>query len=312
MFTLDAIIYTNLLTMLTIGFTLTYIIAKIPNFAHGTLAVIGIYITYTVTAIWKLNPYISVPLAFLIVGGITLIQYLFIIRPMKFMGATLISLTITTIALEIILFAFINVYIEIIRKSYGYLGLYPEAFLFRELDFKIFNLPGVFIVSSILITFLIVTLHILLTKTKFGVAMRATVEDSELASMMGINIERINAIAWFLTGGLAGMAGSLMPLWFQGHPMVGTYLIISVFAGSILGGISSIYGAIIGGYIDGLSETIGVVTLSDILGSWIVAYRLLIPLIILSIVLMIFPKGITGLIENWLDKRILAKLGEKP
>jgi len=144
----------------------------------------------------------------------------------------------------------------------------------------------------------------------FGLVMRATVEDSELASMMGINVEKVNAIAWFLTGGLAGMAGSLMPLWFLGNPAVGGLLITSVFAGSILGGISSIYGAIIGGYIDGLSETIGVVMLSSILGPWVSAYRLLIPLVILSMVLMIFPRGITGFIEDWLDKRILAKMGE--
>jgi branched-chain amino acid transport system permease protein len=311
MYVIDAIMYANLLTMMTIGFTLTYIIAKIPNFAHGTFAVIGIYVTYTVSEIWKLNPYLSIFLSFLVVGSTALAQYFFILRPMIKMKATLISLTITTIAMEIIIFALINVYIEYIRKIYSSQGLYPVVFLLKQKDFVIFNFPGVFIVSSVLIVAITILLYFMLTKTRFGIAMRATVEDSELASVIGVDVNKVNAFAWFLTGGLAGMAGSLMPLWFQTHSQVGTYLIISVFAGSILGGISNIYGAIIGGYIVGLSETLGVIFLADIIGSWITAYRLLVSLTILAITLLILPRGFAGLIEDYMDKRILSKLGEK-
>jgi branched-chain amino acid transport system permease protein len=311
MYIIDAIMYANLLTMMTIGFTLTYIIAKIPNFAHGTFAVIGIYVTYTVSEIGGLNPYLSIPLSFFVVGGVALTQYFFIIRPLIKMKATRISLTITTIAMEIIIFAVVNVYIEYIRKVYAAQGLYPVAFLLKRKDFTIFNLPGVFIVSSILIITITTLLYLMLTKTKFGIAMRATVEDSELASVMGVDVNKVNAFAWFLPGGLAGMAGSIMPLWFQAHSQVGSYIIISTFAGSILGGISSIYGAIIGGFIVGLSETLGVIFLSDTIGSWITAYRLLIPLTILAVTLLILPKGFTGLIEDYMDKRILSKLGER-
>jgi len=305
---LDTLIYSNLLTIIVIGFTLTYMIAKIPNFAHGTYAVVGGYVAFTINKILGYNPYLATPLAFLLVGLIASSQYYFVIRPMLRLKASPLSLTITTIAMEIILTAGIGMYVEYISKTLGIYGVYPAAFILKQADFDIIGLPGIFVISSLLVITLIISLYIFLTKTKIGVTLRAIIEDDELATVYGANVERTNILSWFLIGGLAGMAGGLFPLYYQMTPLTGTYMIVSIFAGSILGGITSIYTSVLGGYIVGLSETLGVIYLSKIFGPQIVAYRLAIPLLILIFTLMFLPRGFSGLIDEYLEKRIVKKI----
>jgi len=291
----DAVMYANLLILLSTGFTLTYLTAKIPNFAHGTFAAIGVYVTFTVLRIWGLNPYIAAPIAFLIGAGSGAFLYVVVIGTLKKYGATLISLTISTLAIEIIVLAIINIYADYVRNT---MGIISRMFMFRYADFEFIGLPGVLIVSTTLAVLLILGFHLMLTKTKFGISMRATVEDPALASVLGVNVELVSTVSWFLTGGLAGLAGSLLPLWLQGSPLTGERILISIMASSILGGISSIYGAILGGYLIGLTEVLGTVALMDLLGSWVSAYRLLIPLTAMAIVLLRAPHGVVGIFEG--------------
>ena len=189
-------------------------------------------------------------------------------------------------------------------------GFYSRFFLLRNADFAIGSYPGILIVTILLSIFLVIGLHLLLTQTKFGISLRATVENPELAQVMGINTERIIAFSWFLTGGFAGLAGSLLPLWLQGHPGVGFQLLLSVFAASILGGLRSIYGAMIGAIIVGLAEILGSVALANVLGTWIVAYSLLIPLTVMSVILLILPEGISGYIEEYRSARLAREEAE--
>ena len=85
--------------------------------------------------------------------------------------------------------------------------------------------------------------------------MRAAIENANLAKTVGINVERVNLVSWFLAGGIAGVAGGLTAI-FTGTPEgQSSLIIVDIFAGSVLGGLGSIYGAIIGGLIVGFSET---------------------------------------------------------
>jgi branched-chain amino acid transport system permease protein len=100
-----------------------------------------------------------------------------------------------------------------------------------------------------------------------------------------------------LGGGFAGIAGALMSLWFQGDPNLGPMLIPSIFAASIAGGFLSIYGAIAGGILVGLTEVLGTRFLAGEFGAWLIAYRPLIPLIFIVVTLFLAPKGLAGI--NW-------------
>jgi branched-chain amino acid transport system permease protein len=136
-----------------------------------------------------------------------------------------------------------------------------------------------------------------LRKTKFGIAMRAVTENSDLSGIVGINVKLIFGISWLLGGGIAGIAGALMSLWFQGDPNLGPQLIPSVFAASIVGGFFSIYGAIAGGVLVGLTEVLGTRFLAGEFGSWLIAYRPLIPLVFIVVTLLLAPRGLAGI--NW-------------
>lgn len=292
---ISAIIYANLLMLLSIGFTFAYLTAKVPNFALGAISGIGIYVCFTLVSILNMDLYAGVPVAFIVCAIISTVIYKGIIQVLKKYGATLISLSIATVAIEIMLLALTNIYADYLR---GIAGQYSRVFLFRGRDITIAGFPGVLVVSTMLTVSTIIVFHLMLTKTKFGIAMRATVENPTLASMLGVNTERISLISWFLTGGLAGFAGSLFPLWFQSLPSTGSALMTSVFSASVLGGMSSIYGAMIGGYAIGLTEILGTIFLMERVGLWIVPYRPLIPLIVMSFVLLRAPYGLSGLIEK--------------
>ena len=287
-----ALVFASELTLLSIGFTLTYMTAKIPNFAHGTYAGLGIYVSYTMSKILGFSPYMGFPVAFLIGGVFSVIVYKLVIGALVNMGGGAIVLTISTLAIQIFLTAIIQVYAFWLRETYH---TYAMNFLLKEYDFTYAGFPGIFIMSIALSIGSVAALRYLLTRTKMGIAMRATAEDPELASVLGINTERMQVFSWFLTGGLACLAGAMIPLWFQSTPQTGSALITSIMAGSLLGGFTNIYGAVIGGAIVGLSEIILTYWGQSLIGTWVGEYRPILPMLFLVAVLLIEPEGLEGL-----------------
>ena len=286
-----ALVYASEITLLSVGFTLTYLTAKVPNFAHGTYAGVGIYVSYTFSKIWGLSPYLGFPVSFVIGGIISVIIYKLVIGVLTNMGGGAIVLTISTLAIQIFLTALIQIYAYYLRERFS---TYAMAFLLKEDDFMVAGFPGIFVVSLSLTVLSVIVLHIMLTRTKLGVAMRATAEDPELASVLGINIDQIQLFSWFLTGGLACLAGAMIPLWFQSTPQSGAMIITSIMAGSLLGGFDSIYGSVIGGAIVGMSEILLTTWGQAWIGVWVGEYRPIIPMLFLVTVLLIEPRGLQG------------------
>jgi len=290
-----ALTYASELTLLSMGFTLTYLTAKVPNFAHGTYAGIGIYVSYTFSKIFGFSPYIGFPLSFLVGGLISIIIYLLVIGVLQRLGGGAIVLTISTLAIQIFLAGATNIYAFWLRAKYS---TYAQLFMLKDYDFKIGDFPGIFLVSVGLTTGCVVILHYMLTRTKIGIAMRATAEDPELASVLGINTNQIQIFSWFLTGGMACLAGSMIPLWFMSTPTTGAMMITPIMAGSLLGGFENVYGAVIGGIVVGVSEIMLTTWGQAILGAWVGEYRPLIPMFFLVGVLLIEPRGLQGAWER--------------
>ena len=295
-----AITYASELTLLSIGFTLTYLTAKIPNFAHGTYAGFGIYVSYTFAKFFGINPYLGFPVAFIVGGILSVIVFKLVISTLTKMGSGSIVLTIATLAIQIFLGAMLNIYAYVFIIFFKQ---YATAFLLKEFDFKIGQVSGIFFVSIGISIATVIALHTLLTRTKMGIAMRATAEDTELASVLGININTVQLFSWFLTGGLACLAGAMIPFWLQSSPTTGSGIITSIMAGSLLGGFESVYGAIIGGFTIGLSEILLTLGGQMVLGNWFGEYRPLIPMIFLITVLLIEPRGIQGFYERYQRRR---------
>jgi len=304
---MSAIVYACEITILSIGFTLTWMTANIPNFAHGTYAGIGIYVIYTISKILHLNPYLGLPISFLIGGIISMLIYILIIGTINKVGGGDIVLTISTIAIQLFLTASIYIYAYWLRVKYK---TYTMSFLLKNVDFKIYNYQGIFLISIIICIVTVILLHYMLTKTKIGLAMRATAENPELVSIVGGNPYSVQLVSWFITGGLACLAGSMLPFWFTCNPATGNFIIVTVMAGSLLGGLNYIYGAILGGFSVGLSEVLITYSIQSIkIGgkrlAWFGEYRTIIPLFVMIAILIMEPKGIQGIIDRFSRDKLM-------
>lgn len=288
----DAIIFASLLTLLSIGLTLTYITTRVPNFAHASFATIGMYVALVVTHIWGLVPYVAVPIAFAISGMVALALYTFILKPLIRKGASQAIQMIATLAFDLVVIAMLNISADyIVRTTH----IAAREFTLRSYDLEIAGLPAIVVAAPVTIAILAVTLHVMLRKTRFGIAMRAATENSDLAETVGINIKVVYGMSWILGGGFAGIAGAMISLWFEGDPNFGPLLIPSIFAASIVGGFLSIHGAIAGGILVGLTEVLGTRFLAGEFGAWLIAYRPLIPLVFIVITLFLAPRGLAGI-----------------
>ena len=290
----DAIIFASLLALLSIGLTLTYLTTRVPNFAHASFATVGVYVALVASRVWESSPYIAIPIAFTISGAIAVFLYTFILKPLIRKGASKTIQMIATLAFDLIMIALLNITADYIVKTFQ---VTSRKFTLRSYDGEFMGLPLIVFVAPIVVIILAITLHIMLKKTKFGIAMRAATENPDLSGTVGINVKLIYGVSWLLGGGIAGIAGALMSLWFQGDPNLGPLLIPSVFAASIAGGFLSIYGAIAGGLLVGLTEVLGTRFLAGELGSWLIAYRPLIPLVFIVVTLLLAPRGLAGI--NW-------------
>ncbi len=286
-----AVIYSNLIVLLAMGLTLTYITTSVPNFAQGSFAVFGSYIALTFLRFFNLHPYQSIPLGFIFGGLLGILTYVAILKPLIKKGATIVALMIATLAWDLILLGFLGAYSDYLTYS---TGKPAKKYIFTYLDFHIYNISAILIVSTLVILLTLIGLFFLLYKTKFGIALRASMENPDLAEIMGINVEHTRLFSWFLSGALSGMAGCLLPFKQEIVPATGAIIIVSIFAASIVGGLSSIVGALLGGYIVGLSESLVTYALSLIFGTGILVYSKVVSLIILVITLLLIPKGLVS------------------
>ena len=294
-----AVVYSNLLVLLSIGLTITYITTGIPNFAQGSMAVFGSYISLTLWRISGVHPYYSLPLSFIFGGAIGVGIYALILKPMIRKEAPIVMLMIATLAVDIIFIGILGAYSETLSSI---TRMATTKFIFTPMDFKLFGIEAVLVISSFMIFLLLLVLFLLLYRTKFGIALRASMENPTLAEIMGVNVEHTRLFSWFLSGSLAAIAGSMLPFRQEIEPLTGTVIIVSIFAASVVGGLSSIYGALVGGYIIGMSESLVTYYLSIFLGSGILVYSKVISLIVLVIALIIAPMGIAGL-SIWRNKK---------
>ena len=287
-----AVVYSNLLVLLCIGLTITYITTGVPNFAQGSMAVFGSYLSLTLWLALGLHPYYSILPSFVFGGAIGVGIYSLVLRPLIRKEVMVVTLMIATLAVDLILIGILGAYSETLnsltKKS-------TMKFIFTPMDFELFGAEAVLVISSFIILLFLLALFLLFYKTKFGIALRASMENPALAEIMGVNVEHTRLFSWFLSGSLAAVAGSMLPFRQEIVPLTGTIIIVSVFSASVVGGLRSIYGALAGGYIIGISESFVTFYLSKAFGPGVLVYGRVVSLVLLVIVLIVAPMGIAGL-----------------
>jgi branched-chain amino acid transport system permease protein len=251
-YVISSVVYGTLFSLMAMGLTLTYMTTKVPNFAYGSFVTIGLYTAYHMHYIAHVNPYGASLVAFLLAGGTSVLMYVGVLRPLARRGTPLVALMIATFGVDIGFIGIFGIYTDYMQGTYRLID--AKQFYALPGDFALWGIQGVVYVAPVVLAALVLGIYLLFTRTKFGIAMRASVENASLARVLGINTERVNVISWMLAGGFAGVAGAIYTLWLPGGTSTGSDLIVEIFASSVLGGLTSIFGAVVGGLVIGASE----------------------------------------------------------
>lgn len=289
------IIHASILVILCVGFSFTHMIEKFPNFAHTSFVSIGIISTYTMVRLWGFDPYMTWPVAALVNGLVGVVIYMLVVRPIRRAGSGAIRLTFAMFALTFVIRSVLSIYSYWVMRTQGFRAI---GFMLRSYDFEFMGLPGIAFMAPLASIALVASLHIFLTRTRFGIAIKATSENPQLASTLGINIHQVHLASWFITGALAGLAGAAIPLWEYTNLGYSDTLMIDVMAGSVLGGLDSIYGAMVGGAALAFIKTTLPGVLLGPFGLGIAKFKPLIPIAVIIGILMFEPKGLTNILAR--------------
>lgn len=275
----NGIIAGSIYALVALGYTMVYGILEFINFAHGEVLMIGAYVAYSLYTFVGLPLYLSMLLAMVASAGVGIVIERLAYRPLR--NASRLSPLITAIALSIFLQSLILLIFsadirtfrtENISKGYTILG-------------AVVTKHQLLIIGTTIALMLI--LYLFVTKTKLGTAMRAAADNRNLASMIGINTNKIIAIVFAIGSALAAAAGVLIGIEQNLEPTMGVTLGVKAFTAAVVGGIGNIYGAVLGGLAIGLIENIGI---------WFIpsGYKDAIAFFVLVIMLLFRPKGILG------------------
>uniref|UniRef100_A0A7C4B8F5 Branched-chain amino acid ABC transporter permease n=1 Tax=Thermofilum pendens TaxID=2269 RepID=A0A7C4B8F5_THEPE len=287
---LEAVSYSGVLALASVGLSLCIITTKVSNFAHADYVVIGAYSALLFKAFSNLTPYLSLPLAALVGGLAALLSYLLVFELLRARGA--VTLMIASMALDLVIRAALQLFADYAQSS---LGIFARGFVFRDAAVSLggVKLEMLTIAAPLTSLSLLVLLYLLLFKTKLGIRMRAVAEDAELAEILGVNVKRTLSLSWFISGALAGVAGVFLPFRFSMSPDSGSFILLTLFAVVTLGGLGSLAGTLIASCLMGFAETLLVYGLSGLGVS--TALRPLFAFSVIIFTLLLQPRGLAGL-----------------
>jgi branched-chain amino acid transport system permease protein len=282
-----------LYSLVALGFSMVYGVLKLLNFAHGDLYMVGAYVGFFVIQ-WFGGPSalsISVPLLLLImfvlaavvVGGLGVAIERFAYRPLR--DAPRIAPLITAIGIS---FFLENAALLLFGAQFRLYNTADFISLSSGITIGSVTIDSVQIMVLVLGLLLTVGLRELVNRTKLGKQMRAVAADREAAEMMGINVNFIIAATFFLGSALAGVAGVMGGLLFnQVTPTIGFIVGLKAFTAAVVGGIGSLPGAMLGGLLIGVAE-------SMITGYISSTYTNLFVFALLIVVMLVRPSGLLG------------------
>jgi len=293
----NGLAFGSVIVLAAMGLSLLYGIGNFANFAHGELLTVGAYLTLLLYEALGLPFLLAAALSVALTAGLGVL----VDRGLMVHHRTSSSLTLLliTVGVAFILRSFVRIVWSSSPRSYG-LPLVVDQ---QVLD-STFTVAGYDVVLSLSVSgksLLIIavgvlaatTVHLFLTRTKTGVAMRATSANRSLAKVTGIDTEYVATTTWVVAASLAAVSGVVLA-YSSGviYPRMGFDVLLVVFAAVILGGIGSPYGAMVGAYVISVAREFSV--LIPGVGS---RYKLAVAFLVMIVVLLVKPTGIFG--GNW-------------
>ncbi|MDX1473362.1 MAG: branched-chain amino acid ABC transporter permease [Reinekea sp.] len=300
-----------------IGITLVFSILRFAHFAHGDLMTTGAFLTFFLTAMFPAaGPAIGLPTAFVMLPIAMVITSLLAVgidkafyKPLREHNVKPIVIVMASIGVTFMLQGLVrlffgtgsrNLYIDD-RKEIFRLDL-PFELASRKL---VITEPQILLFVFMIIA--VVALHLFLTKSRLGKAMRAMSDNADLARVSGINVNTVVIVTWVIAGSLATAAGTLLSLDVALKPDLSFNILLPIFAAAIVGGVGHVYGAVIGGFVVGFAESLAVfnwaILLRPMAEKWgwdlpanlalvPTEYKITVPFFILIAILVMRPTGI--------------------
>lgn len=278
----------SIYAVIALGYTMVYGIAKMLNFAHGDVIMVGAYIVFALTSYAGVNPYLALVISMAACTLLGMAIERFAYKPLR--GASPLAVLITAIGVSYFLQNMALLIFGSQAKSFTSIVNLPALTLAGG---KI-TISAETIVTIIVSLIIMVSLTLFVNKTKPGRAMLAVSEDKGAAQLMGVNVNATISLTFAIGSGLAAIAGVLLcsaypTLSSQTGAMPG----IKAFVAAVLGGIGSIPGAVIGGVLIGVIEILSRSYISSQMADAIV-------FAVLIIVLLVKPTGILG--KKYIEK----------
>ena len=291
----NGLVQGSIYALVALGYTMVYGIMGLINFAHGEVVMIGTLVTITVAgslikagmpvALAGLAGLSASVLVCMALGwGLERIAY----RPLR--NAPRLTPLITAIGMSIVLQ---NLAMMIWGRNYL---TFPA--LLPKINFEVAGAHFTFI-QVVIVLVSAATMGLLLAliyRTKLGMAMRATAQNPAVASLMGVNINRVIAAAFVIGSALGALAGVMVGTYYEiAHYQMGFMLGLKAFTAAVLGGIGNLAGAMLGGLLLGLIEALGAGYIGDLTGGFLGShYQDIFAFIVLIVVLMFKPSGLFG------------------
>jgi branched-chain amino acid transport system permease protein len=284
----NGILAGGILALVALGFSLVWGIMNIINLAHGAFIMLGAYTTYQLFTSFHLDPFLSIPVSFVVLFAIGYLIQRFAINWVA--RAPVLTTFLLTFGLSLLI-----VNIALLVWTSDTVGVSTS---YSGTNFTIGDVTVPWVKLYTLLVALAITgvMQIWLTRTKTGRAIRATSMDIGAAQLSGVRVARIYAVVFGLGAGLAGVAGTLLSLSYSINPSMGEPFLIKAFVVCVLGGLGSVEGALVGGLTYGVVESFAT-QLDFTIGAQHISGSGLqdaLALIVLLIVLIVRPRGIMG------------------
>jgi branched-subunit amino acid ABC-type transport system permease component len=272
-----------------VGFSVQFGISNILNIAYGSLMTLAAYVGLVLIN-HGVNAWVALGLGAVVIGLASVVYHRLLLAPLVRRGTRAIAMVIVTVSAGIILQYVIVAIAGPDSQSYG------------QQSGKTFRVLGLILSAGqvaiiVLTAVLMFGLHLLLTRTTLGKAMRATSSNRTLARSCGIATDRISDVAWFVSGTLCGAAGVALAITTVSFDFsLGSLFLIPMIAAAVLGGIGQPYGAMVGGLVVGVSSELAAAYSNP-------NYKEVVAFAILIIMLLVRPRGLFG--AAWSTRRLM-------
>lgn len=269
--------------LIAVGLNLIYGTMRLLNIAHGELIMMGAYTAYWLFTLYGISPLLSIGLVIILsslIGWLVCrVIFLPIIRTSRSVAALEANSLLIFFGLSVIFSNVASLLWTADIRGYSYLT-------------GVLQIGGVPLMHNRLLSLCVALLvcvlsYLLLQKTMLGKAIRALIQDREASRLVGINTNSIYIFSFCLAFALAGVAGCLLSMFYEITPFMGMPYTISAFIIIVLGGLGNILGSLVGGFILGLLETLGVSLTSP-------GLRPILSYAVFIFVILVRPKGIFG------------------